>query len=843
MYKKQACALLCSAFFLFGCDHKSLSDEEQPPLVANSRVVFDPSESNIDLPNNILFSESQDGTLNIPVEDSTNYSDPAVALSALDGWSTQQAFLINFFVDSQISGLSEASLAEPNSVRLYHVKMGSSDPSNACFGVEISHVCEIVSELQKGTDGDFIVKLSKRDQITVVPLKPLLAGESYLLQLTSSLKDSQGRAVRTSSSYQSLQQDIDDKPLATDEQLSLQALVNASERALQAYSVNTDTTIYTATLTTQSQTVLASIKQLMAQSANEQPQLSTPQYSGFDVKTALNPELDSCPDLMQKVATNSANASELMYVGFCNSELYYAQLDLPYYSGISTVNEPNAAKGDGAWWHARCDSPVVLAQWAAIGNQIPASAQSENDGYCMAFGLRDLGLDSQRHLTQYNPLVEPRGLQTVNVQVTVPNIQVINAMNAQAESQLSMPDEGWPVVILMHGVTSKKEDMLALTAALSMAGYASVAIDLPLHGERGFDTDDDGIIDLVTTDEDASAFMNLANLRATRDNLRQANADLLQLRLALALQNATFNGHKLNSDKVSLIGHSLGGIVGGSFTAIANSNNDAQLDALFKIDSAVLSNAAGGIASLIVESTAFGNFIQGTIVLAAFESFNDYLTAHQQSFAQLMLDSDAYQIQKQAYIEAAGLDEKDIARLELAQSYVFYLIDQGKNLSALTGADHDAVFPTLLAGLNSQQSVVLDTLVSEFVYVAQSVIDAGDPVNYASQLRASQTPILVTEIWGNGTRDTWDQVIPPLVAMSPLSGTEAYARLLNAETRLQSGDAANNVLVKFNCGSHESLLSPLADPNVTQVMQNLVMTWVASQGSQVSISDPSVVID
>ena len=41
--------------------------------------------------------------------------------------------------------------------------------------------------------------------------------------------------------------------------------------------------------------------------------------------------------------------------------------------------------------------------------------------------------------------------------------------------------------------------MLALTAQLSIQGFATVAIDHPSHGERGIDVDDDGTDDFNAT--------------------------------------------------------------------------------------------------------------------------------------------------------------------------------------------------------------------------------------------------------------------------------------------------------------------------------------------------------
>ncbi|MDQ6967979.1 MAG: hypothetical protein Q9M14_04775, partial [Mariprofundaceae bacterium] len=56
----------------------------QPTFVAN----FDPSNSIIPFPDDLLFTGSLDGTLNIPVANPADFSDPKVAMNALDGFST-----------------------------------------------------------------------------------------------------------------------------------------------------------------------------------------------------------------------------------------------------------------------------------------------------------------------------------------------------------------------------------------------------------------------------------------------------------------------------------------------------------------------------------------------------------------------------------------------------------------------------------------------------------------------------------------------------------------------------------------------------------------------------------
>jgi len=190
-----------------------------------------------------------------------------------------------------------------------------------------------------------------------------------------------------------------------------------------------------------------------------------------------------------------------------------------------------------------------------------------------------------------------------------------------------MPAGGWPVVIMQHGITTQIESMLTLTAQLSLQGFATVAIDHPRYGELGVDVDVDGNDDFNATTGSVLSYMNLSSLLVARDSLRQSSADLLGLRLGL-----NFSGDSaMNSQDVSYIGHSLGSIVAPAFIAQTNSPLADQVDPLFKVNAVALASGGGGIASFLLESAAFGPFIQGSVLsqagTAESDEFNAFLNA------------------------------------------------------------------------------------------------------------------------------------------------------------------------------------------------------------------------
>ena len=62
----------------------------------SAHAVYSPSTGNIPVPNDLLYSGTLDLTINVPVADPTDTSNPANALNALDGWSTVAPFTIPF---------------------------------------------------------------------------------------------------------------------------------------------------------------------------------------------------------------------------------------------------------------------------------------------------------------------------------------------------------------------------------------------------------------------------------------------------------------------------------------------------------------------------------------------------------------------------------------------------------------------------------------------------------------------------------------------------------------------------------------------------------------------------
>jgi Pla-1/cef family extracellular lipase len=806
---------IVSALGLSGCDSETVEDVKQDavengtPIVAPARIIFDPASGILSVPNDLLFQGSQDGSLNLPVSDPTDSSDPFFALSALDGWSTTNPFVLNIDFPEGTS-LDSNSAFSSASVKIYETLMGG-DPG--CEEVPRGAACTVVGELTFGVD---FISQASGNSVAVIPLKPLKAKTGYVLALTNNLQDNNGKAISGSTAYESVRQDITTHPLASDAQKGLQGVINSYENAIVAAGADKDSLIYTMAFTTQSTVdVLSTVKAL---SANNVPVMVANAMQGI-------PTIGMQDTGMSVADILTGRIPETLIPLYSAANFMQGSITLPYYLGIPTAENPMAPIND--WWKALCDSGAMLAGLAVSNPEaIPADATSVSDGTCIAIsqaqglaapGLRDLGIDTERNLTKYSPVPKANTDMSLVVQMTTPDVNVANAVREGLglPANLVEPESGWPVVILQHGITSKKEDMLALTGLLSVYGFSTVAIDHPLHGSRGFDITGpagtpDGVDDINASTVSATHYMNLASLLTTRDNLRQSTSDLMGLRLGLNfLGGADTEGNSINIDSsnVHFLGHSLGAITGMNFIALANTSLDPQVDPLFAVKTNSLAMPGVMVANFLMESGAFGDVIKSNLAYAASEDFQGY-----------------------------------VAQIHLSET-------------TPTEAELVGYFRAFYALLTSAQQAELGATFTQFAFAAQTVTDAGDPANYAAMMVATDTPTHLIEVVGNGSDNLSDQVIPNTVSTAPFGGTEGAIALLGlsgvSETT-QDADSPISGAVRYLFGHHGSILDPtpgsrgeapdaIMTSAVTTEMQSQVANFFSSNGHLISVQNDAVV--
>ena len=733
-----------------------------------SRIIFDPSGGNLSVPNDLLFKDTTDGTLFLPGEkDATgvalaapDYTDPSIALGALDGWATTSAFSVDVAMGAAGVTLAPAAFAQAGAVRLFEVNLGGLlSPVADCNTVASLHLCgDIVQELEYGQTGDFIAAPSDK-KIVIMPMKPFKASQGYLLVLTNNIEDSEGNALRGSSTYETVRTDITTMPLPLPSQLGLQSIINSYEAgAVAASDLDQDSIIYTAAFTTQSVVdVFETTKFLMVNP------LASPSY------TSYKPSISAAPE----IGTSPAPSISIAAVDY-----YTASLTVPFYGecsksaclGLNDENE-TVALINGRW-QAASESPVAQAMMVT---------------------------DTARHLTRFNPVPAVQSIEDIPVQITIPKIG-------------TKPDAGWPVVIAMHGLGGGKESTLAYANAYAAAGIATIAIDMPLHGERsfGFGAGSTGGY-LVTatnvaygsligqptafTDGDTLAFINVGSPLTVRDNFRQAILDNLALRLALnSMPDIAGISDTLDATKVSIQGLSLGGIVGTSVATYANSGlfNPATKELLavpnyFALTNAALVAPAGGLAGSFAGSSAFSPVLFNTIV--ATDDFQELVDA----------------ANTQGHAEGTS-DYNDVVRAEYGK------------------------------------------FIPSFAFAIQTAVDSIDPINYGAALAASEIPVQVIEIVGDGADNLSDQTLPnrvlqlPLPNLDPLpipflmSGTEPLIASLGLDCVDSMTTGATSGVVRFTKGHHSSLGDSREQTGITEDLGFALLATMEMQAQVASFA-------
>ena len=566
-------AVALSSALLAACGGSSNSSRAVPVNPSNNNngspttgvisARFDPTAGVLPFPTNLLLSGTTDLTLNIPVVDPNNYGDPKVALNALDGFGTVSPWTTSFSVPPKIS-----TVVAGQTVRLFEVTL--TGPGGGVTG--------IVRELQP--TADYVVAPVSSDTtnrtIALVPTKPLRQLTSYMAVVTNGVTDAAGNDATPDQTYFLTKRTtplcvggVSQEPLlpnATACALEpLRQLTGSQEAAAGSAGIAKDKIVVSWVATTQSITpVLQAVQNRTAQGAPAATLVAPTGMTLASLGVGLPPVAD----------------------------IYIGMIELPYYLGVPSQTSPTAAL-TGFWR-------------AAPGAYVPPFVGALNP--------------TSTFVTFANPFPVVTTAQKVPMVLTIPN----------ANSGRSKPAAGWPIVIFQHGITRDRSDAFAIAATMAAQGYAVIAIDIPLHGitnpanplfvgntplaglgvrERTFNMDltnnstgapgPDGLID-----PSGSTFINLSSLLTSRDNIRQASADLFTL--AKAIPTMRYAGpNDFDGARIGFVGQSLGSIVGTTFMALEPS-----------VQTAVLSVPGGGIARLLEASPTFGPRIRAGLLAA-----------------------------------------------------------------------------------------------------------------------------------------------------------------------------------------------------------------------------------
>jgi pimeloyl-ACP methyl ester carboxylesterase len=587
MQARSTLALALSSLLLASCSSSSNSpravatpaavNSDGSPVTAIITARFDPTNAVIPFPTNLLLSGTTDLTLNPPVANPTNFGDPAVALSAIDGFSTVAPWGTTFSTPPKPS-----TLVAGQTVRMFEVTL--TGPGGGVTGV--------TRELGPS---EFVVAVSTSDTtartLGIVPLKPLKQLTSYMAVLLGdggvglpagsrvpSIADAAGNDITADQTYFLTKRlsplcvnGASTEPLLPAAQACalepLRQLTNSQEAAAASKGIDRGHIALSWVATTESITPVLQAVLSRVETASAPPPKSVLAPSGLTLAAVGLPPI---------------------------ADIYFGTLDIPYYLTVPSATNPTATL-TGFWK-------------AAPGAYVPPFN---------AFGLSP----ASTNVTFANPLPVSNATLSIPVLMTVPN----------SASGKSKPATGWPIVIFQHGITRNRTDALAIAATFAAQGFAVVAIDIPLHGlsptspfaigntpfaavskERTFNLDllnnntqapgPDGVVD-----PSGVTFINLSSLLTSRDNLRQAVSDLFNLARAIpAMKLSADSQGDFDASRVSFVGQSLGSIVGTDFIALDP-----------RVQNAVLNVPGGGIPRLLDGSRTFGPQIRAGLAAAA----------------------------------------------------------------------------------------------------------------------------------------------------------------------------------------------------------------------------------
>ncbi len=570
MINRRYAALIALLAPLAGCVSGDDSTASSPNPNAAFEARFSPLSGIMPFPNDIYFTGSTTGALNIPASASIAANAPLAALNHLDGYGTQSDISIYFTQEVDPATLTPANVIVLKVTTDPHFKnvTGLASPSPLVPGTDYS------IGLSPGTDvGGTVVTIKP-----IVPLAPSSATtgpSSYLVIVTQGVKDKAGDAVKPSADYSAIvtadlpaiptvnKAKIDMKannPLLPVAQFTLPQLAVAA-----AAGITPDKIAVTFSFSTQYAGLSLALLDAGA--------TATTQPAGVGT---INTGKTVC-DVLVASGQLPSTAACAAVPGSTATAVYAGTVALPYYLPVPSAGNPTAAL-TGFWKNAAGGDTLISTNPAA--SMVPKATVAQN---------------------------------VIPMIVTIPT------------GCGAMPGTGWPVVIFQHGITRNREDVFGIASTFGSICMATVAIDLPLHGvtdktdpfytaghERTFDMDlennttgaagADGSIDTS-----GAWFINLNSTITSRDNLREGAADLINL--TASLSNLFPGGtNAFDTSKVFFLGHSLGGIVGTTFLG-ADTAAAALTSSSPKIVAATLASPGGHIAELLRNSPSFAPII------------------------------------------------------------------------------------------------------------------------------------------------------------------------------------------------------------------------------------------
>jgi len=785
----RAALALLIATLVGGCNWYLGSDT--PNSVTTPTVIsqFDPVAQTADIPfpNDLLFAGSQDGTVNASVSTS-NPSDPMIAVDALDGFSTTASAYVDF----------SAPLAQGQDfaahVEVFRLAAGGDSIAARLAPGSI----DVSGQGQYSVAGDYAVRLEPdpSDQpgqrLLVQPLKPLTPQTHYLVVVEAGLVGASGATVAPSTEFQAVRSTtpVDQSTVPAIQGLSAQAKQTLTQ-IQQAYrplfddlgqneGIARSQIVNAWTFTTQS--VGASLESLRAQA---------------NAKTS--------PGTIALFDTGNTTST---YGGAGLAEVYIGTVTLPYYLGVPTTQDPLAP---------------LQQPWQADPGQTPGSGVT-------ATGVSCANLASvPASPTNCYPLPKQTAWVTVPVLATVPLAS-------------GVPESGDSVVIMQHGLTQNRTNLLAVADSLAQQHLVGIAIDHPLHGITP--SFDNGAFASLEDDDNGSyltRYKLTETVTATGVTPPSSGQGCVPLSGAVPYQcfgERTFN---LDVNQDGTIDASGKWYVNLANPLVSRDNDRGSVVSLIDLyailkHSSSLTLVTGTVASPVTSALAINNSdvrfmghslgaIAGTTFTAveANASFPSVLANPGGGFARLLIGAPAFSFGIKSYLGSVGVN----------------------------------------VGTRAFQ---------QFLRLNQTVDDSADPVNYVAALDPNYSgplprsfhPVDMIEVIGNNAGNPPDLTVPnnvlepPYLSQQtatmpgPLSGTDPLVSQMGLVHAVVTPPVAalhkvtGFTVTQFTEGEHSSLLEPddsvtgASQPNsnflpVTAEMQCEAAGFLASGGSYVPV--------
>jgi hypothetical protein len=541
-----------------------------PPAPAATAALFQPAQGIFPFPNDLYFSGTTDGTINI--QPANGLIPNQAGLNALDGWSTTAPIRVRF-----ASAVNPASFSAAN-IRVYQVTVSNTNKAVSGFTRALAFGTEY--SVNVATDlgvGNTILEIQPLVPLVpsagpALPTDPVPPGTGYLVLLLNGIQMADGSAATADRDYATIKTTlgaaVNPANCATLPNAPMQGACGftASHFAVAAATgvnpANVLLSFHFSTVATRD--TLRALGLTIFNPAAPVPAIAVAAPPGIPLNL-INPALPA----------------------FASAR--FGTVTVPYYSYIPTAQAPGGIS---------TDTVTLRTAWRAAG--APPAPLADPAG--------------EFNLTRFNPIPLLRASKQIPLLVIVPNA-------------VAKPATGWPVVIFQHGITRDRSDAFALAQAFASQGWAIASVDLPLHGitatasplyqatnEQTFNLDlivnasgasgPDGVIDPTGTH-----FINLPFPLASRDNLRQGVVNLLALTRALPTLDLDANAATVDIDvtRMAFVGQSLGSITGITYGSVLP--NPAVLTPRM-----TFSVPGGGVAALLRDSPTFGPRINAGLI-------------------------------------------------------------------------------------------------------------------------------------------------------------------------------------------------------------------------------------